>query len=85
MIDFTVTKVTEHPDGSATIEMEMDKHTLVFLAQIGILHLIESAAGKVLDGYDGGNDGEADVAGNDDSISCSQSAKNNEHEEGSGG
>lgn len=85
MTDIKVTRVTDHPDGTATIEMEMDESALFFLAKIGMMHLIESAAGKVLDGYDGGNDGEADVAGNDDGISCSQSAKNNEHEEGSGG
>lgn len=51
MIDIKVTKVTDHPDGTATIEMEMDEQTLSFLAKIGMLHLIEAAAGRVLDGY----------------------------------
>lgn len=51
MIDIKVTKVTDHPDGTATIVMEMDEETLFFLAKIGMMHLIEDAAGKVLDGY----------------------------------
>lgn len=68
MIDIAVTKVTDHPDGTATLEMEMDEHTLIFLAKIGILHLIESAAGKVLDGYsDTEGDGNADPRNGRDS------------------
>ena len=85
MIDFEVTKITDHPDGTATIEVEMNEYTMQFLIRIGMLHLFELAAGRLLDGYGGGNDGEADMARNDDCVSCSQSAKNNEHEEGSGG
>ena len=85
MTDIKVTRVTDHPDGTATIEMEMDESTLFFLAKIGMMHLIESAAGEVLDKYDSGDDCKAHLAGNDDGVSCSQSAKNNEHEEGSGG
>ena len=61
MTDIKVTRVTDHPDGTATIEMEMDENTLFFLAKIGMMHLIESAAGKVLDGYsDAEGDGNAD-------------------------
>lgn len=62
MIDVKVTKVTDHPDGTATIEMEMDEGTLFFLARIGMMHLIEAAAGEVLDGYpdtEGTDDGYA--------------------------
>lgn len=61
MIDVKVTKVTDHPDGTATIEMEMDEETLFFLAEVGMMHLIEAAAGKALDGYsDTEGDGNAD-------------------------
>lgn len=51
MIKMDITRVTDHPDGTATIEFEMDESTLLFLAKIGMQTLIESAAGKVLDGY----------------------------------
>jgi len=51
MISMSVTKVTDHPDGTATIEFEMDQDTLILLAKIGMQHLIENEAKKVLDGY----------------------------------
>lgn len=51
MTDVRVTKVTDHPDGTATVEMEMDESTLFFLARIGMMHLIETEARRVLDGY----------------------------------
>ena len=57
-----ITKITDHPDGTATIEFETDESTLFFLAKIGMQTLIETAAGKVLDGYpdpEGTNDGRA--------------------------
>lgn len=61
MIKLNITKVTDHPDGTATIEFETDESTLLFLAKIGMQTLIESAAGKVLDGYpDAEGDGNAD-------------------------
>lgn len=62
MIKLNITKVTDHPDGTATIEFETDESTLLFLAKIGMQTLIESAAGKVLDGYpDAEGDGNADA------------------------
>lgn len=68
MIDINITKVTDHPDGTATIEMEMDEGTLFFLAKIGMMHLIESAAGEALDGYpDTEGDGNADARDGRDS------------------
>lgn len=51
MIDFEVTKITDHPDGTATIEVEMNEYTMQFLIRIGMLHLFELAAGRLLDGY----------------------------------
>ena len=62
MIKLDITKVTDHPDGTATIEFETDESTLIFLAKIGMQTLIEAAAGKVLDGYsdpEGTDDGQA--------------------------
>ena len=85
MINVDITRVTDHPDGTCTIEFETDEKTLILLAKIGMQSLIEVAAGKALNEYDGGDNCEADLAGNDDGISRCQSEKNNEHEEGSSG
>ena len=63
MIKMDITRVTDHPDGTATIEFEMDESTLLFLAKIGMQTLIESAAGKVLDGYPDAEGTEDDPAG----------------------
>lgn len=51
MTDVKVTRVTDHPDGTCTVEMEMDEHVLFFLARVGMMHLIETEANRVLDGY----------------------------------
>lgn len=51
MIKIDITKVTDHPDGTATIEFDTDQNTLILLASIGMQTLIEVAAGKVLDEY----------------------------------
>ena len=62
MIKLDITRITDHPDGTATIEFEMDESTLLFLAKIGMQTLIETAAGKVLDGYpdaEGADNGDA--------------------------
>ena len=62
MINVDITRVTDHPDGTCTIEFETDEHTLMLLAKIGMQSLIEAAAGKVLDGYpdaEGSEDGRA--------------------------
>lgn len=62
MIDINITKATDHPDGTVTFEMEMDENTLIFLAKIGFMQLIENAAGRVLDGYpdtEGADNGDA--------------------------
>lgn len=67
MIDVKITKVTDHPDGTATIEFETDQSTLIFLAKIGMQTLIEVAAGKALDPYPGTE--EAENATNDVSVS----------------
>lgn len=67
MIDVKITKVTDHPDGTATIEFETDQSTLIFLAKIGMQTLIEVAAGKTLDQYPGTE--EAENATNDVSVS----------------
>ena len=68
MIKLDITKVTDHPDGTATIEFETDESTLLFLAKIGMQTLIETAAGKVLDGYpDAEGDGNADARDGRDS------------------
>lgn len=68
MIDLKVTKVTDQPDGSLVIEFEMDEYTLYFLAKIGMQHLIETAAGKVLDGYSD-PEGDGDTSSRDRSDS----------------
>jgi len=70
MIKLDITKITDHPDGTATIEFETDESTLFFLAKIGMQTLIEAAAGKVLDGYpDAEGDGNADArAGRDSDL-----------------
>ena len=68
MINVDITRVTDHPDGTCTIEFETDEHTLMLLANIGMRHLIEVAAGKVLDGYpDAEGDGNADTRAGSDS------------------
>lgn len=69
-IDFVVTNITDHPDGTATIEAEMNEYTMRFLIKIGMLHLFELAAGRVLDGYpDTEGDGNADArAGRDSEL-----------------
>lgn len=68
MIDISVTKITDHPDGTATLEMEMDEYTLYFLAKIGIMTLIENAAKETFDGYtDPEGDGDADARARRDS------------------
>lgn len=51
MIDVTVEKITEHDDGTATIEMTMDENSLKFLAKVGMMTLIEMALDKEADGY----------------------------------
>jgi hypothetical protein len=69
MIKIDITKVTDHPDGTATIEFETDQNTLILLASIGMQTLIEVAAGKVLDGYpdaEGTEDGRAGEGGDQD-------------------
>lgn len=68
MISIDITKVTDHPDGTATIEFETDQHTLILLAKIGMQTLIEVAAGKVLDGYpDAEGDGDSTARDGGDS------------------
>jgi hypothetical protein len=68
MINVDITRVTDHPDGTCTIEFETDEHTLMLLAKIGMRHLIEVAAGKVLDGYpDAEGDGNAEAGDRRDS------------------
>lgn len=68
MINVSVTKITDHPDGTATLEMEMDEYTLYFLAKIGVMTLIENAAKETLDGYpDPEGDGDADARARRDS------------------
>ena len=68
MINVDITRVTDHPDGTCTIEFETDEHTLMLLAKIGMRHLIEVAAGKVLDGYpDAEGDDNADTRAGSDS------------------
>ena len=68
MINVDITRVTDHPDGTCTIEFETDEHTLILLAKIGMQSLIEAAAGKVLDGYpDAEGDGNADTRAGSDS------------------
>lgn len=44
MIDITVEKVIEHPDGTMTIALEMTEAMLMQLAKVGLMHLIERAA-----------------------------------------
>ena len=51
LVDVKVEKITDHPDGTCTIALEMDEEVLLFLAKIGMMHLIEKAAEKELDGY----------------------------------
>jgi len=51
MIKLDITRVTDHPDGTATIEFEMDESTLLFLAKIGMQTLIETAVEKELGKY----------------------------------
>ena len=68
MINVDITRVTDHPDGTCTIEFETDEHTLMLLAKIGMQHLIEVATGKVLDGYpDAEGDDNADARDDRDS------------------
>lgn len=68
MITVDITKITDHPDGTATIEWEVDHDTLIFLAKIGMMQLIEAAAGKALDGYsDPEGEGDADAGEGRDS------------------
>jgi hypothetical protein len=68
VIKLDITKITDHPDGTATIEFETDESTLIFLAGIGMQTLIETAAGKVLDGYpDAEGEGSADARDSRDS------------------
>lgn len=60
-MDITVEKVTEHDDGTATIEMTMDEDTLKFLAKIGMMTLIEMALEKEENGHpDAEGNGDAD-------------------------
>jgi hypothetical protein len=67
-VKLDVTKLTDHPDGTLTIEFETDESTLMFLAKIGMLHLIEKSAEKILDGYsDPEGDGNADARDGRDS------------------
>jgi hypothetical protein len=51
MIKLDITKTTDHPDGTVTIEFETDESTLLFLAKIGMQTLIEAAVGKELGKY----------------------------------
>jgi hypothetical protein len=51
MIKLDITKTTEHPDGTVTIEFETDESTLLFLAKIGMQTLIEAAVGRELGKY----------------------------------
>lgn len=47
-----VEKITDHPDGTATMALEMTEDELLMLAKIGMMHLIEKAAKEeLLDGY----------------------------------
>lgn len=62
MTAVTVEKITEHEDGSMTIELEMGEDMLVFLAKLGMLELIRKAAEREIDGYsnpEGSGDGYA--------------------------
>ena len=51
MIKLDITKTTDHPDGTVTIEFETDESTLLFLAKIGMQTLIEAAVEKELGKY----------------------------------
>lgn len=67
-MDIEITKLTDHDDGTVTIEFETDQNTLFFLAKIGMLHLIEAAAGRILDGHPNTEgDGNADAGDGRDS------------------
>ena len=66
MINVDITRVTDHPDGTCTIEFETDEHTLMLLAKIGMQTLIEAAAGKELGKYPD-EEGTEDV--NEDGVS----------------
>ena len=70
MVDVKIESITDHPDGTCTVVMEMDESTLMFLAKVGMMTLVENAAGKVLDGYsDAEGDGDADArAGRDSEL-----------------
>ena len=68
MVDIKIESVTDHPDGSCTIAMEVDEGTLMFFAKVGLLTIIENAAKETLDGYpDPEGDGDADARARRDS------------------
>ncbi len=45
-----VTEITDHEDGSATVQFEMSMDALKVFAEIGLLHVFEEHARRILDG-----------------------------------
>lgn len=45
-----VTEITDHGDGSATVQFEMSMDALKVFAEIGLLHVFEKEARRILDG-----------------------------------
>lgn len=46
-----VKRLTDNPDGSATLELETDTEATRFLVEIGLTHLLEMAIDKENDAY----------------------------------
>jgi len=68
LVGIKIEKVIDHPDGTCTLVMEMDEATLMFLAKIGIMTMIQNAAKDALDGYsDPEGDSDADARARRDS------------------
>lgn len=49
ILTFDVTAVTEHDDGSATIEFDLSHDALIAFARLGLQHALIEAAKKVTD------------------------------------
>lgn len=58
-----VTEITDHEDGSATIKFDMSMDALKVFAEIGLLHVFEQEAKRILNGRSDGEGAGYDQAG----------------------
>lgn len=50
-VSLEVVEITDHDDGSCTIEVDMDFNTMMRFAKIGLMYVLKSKAMEAIDGH----------------------------------